>query len=142
LLAGEVVADEWPRQEVVGDADGAIVFDEAVGRPVGDIGAEVSIEAARDGAAGDGLSEHLFPNRQLFGLRRGIALGRLFEKRSFRLRNRPIPAQVPLADTGGLVALLFGECADGHAVGCDERALPEADDAALQARAPVVATGE
>ena len=48
--------------------DRAVVFDEAVGRPVRDIGAEVFIEPTRRRAAGDALREHRLPR---LAVRRG-----------------------------------------------------------------------
>jgi len=48
-------------QQLRRHADRAVVFDEAVGRPVRDIGAEIFIEAARRRAAGDTLREYRLP---------------------------------------------------------------------------------
>ena len=44
-----------------GNARGAVVLDETVRRPVGDVGAEIVVEAARHGSAADGLREDRFP---------------------------------------------------------------------------------
>jgi len=68
----------------------AIIFDKGVWRIVGHIGAKIIVEAARDGAGSDRLIEHHF----------------------FTI-SRPAPAQMPFADTGRVIALLFEHPAKG-----------------------------
>ena len=108
-----------------------IVFDKAIWRPVGNIGPKVQIKASCAGAAGNGLLENLAPDSALF-IRRFIRIWRhlLEQLGSFR-RDRPVPAQMPLADTGGAVAALLGKSSDGHAIFVDQGRTPKADDARL-----------
>ena len=75
-----------------GDADGAVVLDEAIRRVVGQVHAEVVIEAARRRAVGDGLVKSTLPRPSAGGW--------------LAVFGRPVPAEVPFADAGGGVAVL------------------------------------
>ncbi len=54
----------------------------------------------------------------------------------------PLPAEMPFADSAGVIAELASEAGNGHALRRDERGTPEIDDAGLQRAAPVIAAGE
>ena len=53
-----------------------------------------------------------------------------------------LAAEVPLADAGGSIPMLFGQSRDGWPIRRDERFAPCVDDAGLQPAPPVVATRE
>ena len=57
-------------------------------------------------------------------------------------RRRPAQAEVPLADAGGVVAVLLEQRGDGHAAGLDQGRGVSAEHALLEPRPPGVSAGE
>ena len=117
--------------------DDAVVFDQA-GHRAGVGAAPEIIEAARDGAADDTGADR----------EAGVAHLRFFRggggcRRSWRGRTLGEKAEVPLADGGGGVAVLFEEGGHREAIGGDERRIIGAvEHAFLEPAAPRVTTGE
>ncbi len=146
-LAGLIGFEVLLRQKLGRDAERAIVLDEAVGRPVRHVGAEVAVEAARGRPARDRFRKHGAPGREMRWRGDGAFVVRTLRFRALqelalRRLDGPVPAEMPFADDAGVVAVLLREAADGQPVRRDERIAKHADDAALQTRAPVVAPGE
>ena len=56
--------------------------------------------------------------------------------------DRPIPAEMPLADAGRFISLLFEHSRKREAARRDQGSSPQPYDAPLQPRAPVVAPGQ
>jgi len=107
-----------------------VVFDVAVGRVVGDVGAEIGVEAARGGAGRDGPGEI------------DVAESRGTAGRRLAVFRRPLPAEMPFADAVGGVAVLLEESGGGEAAFFNERLTPGAEDLGFETGAPTVAAGE
>ena len=125
-----------------GGLDDAVLLEPGEGREVGDIVAEVGVEAAVHGTSRDGpFVVDAFVQGQARGV---VAAGPELDvvRRRGAVVEGPVPAQVPLADAVGAVPLPPQQPGHGEAVGLDESALPLPEDAPLQARAPAVAPGE
>lgn len=102
---------------------GFAVFDPDEGLPVWNVVTEVVVEASASGA-----SLNFLGKVDLIDL--------CGEAAAF---FGPVPAEVPFADAGGIVALFFEHAWEGEAVFLDEWAFPLSDDASFQAAAPRVA---
>ena len=139
-----MVLQQPARQELARDADRLVVFEETVRRPVRHVRAEVLVEPARGRSARDRLAEDLAPRGQVRLAQRRLiilSLGDL-EQGTLLPGNRPIPAEMPLADTGGAVAVLFRQAGDRQPVGRDQRLAEHAHNAGLQPRPPVITAGQ
>ena len=151
--AGLIFYEAAGGEKLGGDAERAVIFDETKRRPVGNVGAEVGVEAARGRPARDRLGEYFAPRGQMCGAggngsdaRRGLVVfarwaGNLEELALFG-RDGPIPAEMPLTNHRRAVAVLFCKGADRHPIRRDQRLAKHADNPALQFRAPVIAPGE
>ena len=104
-----------------GDADGAVVLQEAVRRIVRNVGPEVDVEAAGGRPVGNRPGE--VPLAAVAG-------------------PGPPPAEVPLADTRSGVPLLAEQPGDRELLLRDERLRERADHVPLQPRPPRVPAGE
>ena len=107
-------------------ANQVFIFTPRIRRPVGHIIAKVVIKAVTVRPALDGLGEVDFG--QFFGESTSLP--------------GPIPPEVPLADHAGRIALRAEHFRQGLAGIGNQRSFPLPDDAALEATAPVVASGE
>lgn len=113
----------------------AVVFDEAVGHHVeGGADAEVVVKADGVGAVGGGLGE-IGAEGLLTAFDAEFVDG-------FARVQRPVHAEVPFADAGGVVALALEHGGDGEAPLLDEARAETAEDGFLQLAAPVVAAGD
>jgi len=137
-----VVTEELGGQGYARNPDGAVVLDEAIGRPIRNVGTEVRVEAPGRRPAGDLLVEDLGPGGPIGFGRRLVGFLVVAEERAIGFGDRPIPAKVPFADGGGAVTVLLGQTCYRQPVRSNQRFAEDADDARLQARAPVVAAGE
>ena len=146
LQAGQIVAEQPSLQEFGGNTDGGVVVEVAVRRPVGNIDAEVVVEAAGGGAAGDPAGERVAPQIPLpvGRLRIGDRGCIIRARRQEVLGGRKVPthAEMPLADGAAVVAVALQQLADREPPPVDQRRPVGGDDALLQRRPPVVAAGE
>ena len=69
--------------------------------------------------------------KELTGLTRKFSIP-LLEYFGAIVRDRPVPAKMPLADTGRAIALLLSQRANRHPIRCNQRLIPCANDAFLQ----------
>ena len=107
----------------------AIILDKAVGGEVRQIHAEVSVEAARDRAAGNCFGEIHVADAVLAGGRSAIL-------------RRPVPAEMPLADAGRGVTVLPQQRRHGQSSFLNQRFSPRRQHARLQPRTKSVSPRE
>ena len=118
-LGGEAVVDPDEGEHVEGGADAVVVVEAVVEGAVGDGGGVVD-----EGDVGEGFSEV------------ALVIGGL------AVFEWPGHSEVPFADAGGVVAVLFEEAGDGEAIFGDEGFGEASEHAALEVGTPVVAAGE
>ena len=88
------------------NADGAIILDETIRREIGNIITEVVIETARGGTTGDRAREiDSFSQRYSLLGRNGDPI-ELIADMTLCI-DGPVPAQMPLADAAGVIAVLL-----------------------------------
>ena len=146
--AGLVVAEQACGQEFGRGADCAVIFDKAVGWPVGHVDTKVIIEASGCGAAGGGFGEGFLPKGFLCFccvVVAGKVLGVVFVavgNEVFGDFKVPSHSEVPFANAAGVVAVFFEERWYCDAVLINERIAIEFYNARLEAGAPIVTPSE
>ena len=141
LLAGLISNKELRSCVFTWNSNGAIIFNEAVGWPVWNVRSEILVKADRNRPPGNGFGENLAPCCPLFVCGGEVLFAPVARTRKQLLLSggdRPIPAQVPLADACGVVPVFFGQPANGQAIRGDERRPPKTNDTSLQSRPPMV----
>ena len=115
-----------------------VILDPAVGWKIDYTIAEVMIETMREGAVGNRFG----PIQLIVGPVVNLSLPLLG---SFWLgigfvQGSPVPAEMPLSDAGGVVAMILQHFGEGEALGFENRCSQGTHDA--MEVAPVVAPGE
>ena len=136
-------------QQLLRDADGAGVLDEAIRRPVRDIGAEIRIEPHGRRPAAKLARVNRAP-------RRAVRIGRpardfaaaarlpavLFQQHPLCISELKIPAEMPFPNRRRAIPLLLEQPRQREPSGSDERLAEITNDARLQPRAPMIAPRE
>ena len=144
LLACLVFDKQCRIRKFARDPYRSVVFDKAVGGPVGNIRSEIKVKTDRQWAARNGLAEDLPPGSAVLVSRLQVFLAAITcgGKPLFAARgNWPIPAEVPLADTSSPITMLLEHASHGQAIRRDQGRPPQADDSTLQPRTPMVPPG-
>ena len=118
-----------------------ILFEPGVRREIRHVLAIVVVEAAVDGAAANRLC--IVDVFAQFVAEVCVVYAVLDPfVRGFTVQGFPVPAQVPLADAGGAIAVLAEKTGDGQPVGFDQGRVPRPQDSSFETGAPAVAAGE
>ena len=134
LLAGLIFDEEFRCGVFTGNADGTIILNEAVGRPVGNVRSKILVKADCNRSSGNGLGENLTPSGPVFVCGGEVLFTPVTRTRKQFLLfrgDRPIPTQVPLANASGVVSLFLGQSTNGQAIRGNDWWPPKTHDASL-----------